>query len=58
MAKLSVREEKEIPEGFKEGRNKIIENGKVVRIDIKKSYHFAKGRTGPIIKYKIKEYRR
>ena len=45
-------------ETIPEGQNKIIENGKVVRIDIKKSFHFAKGRSGPIIKYKIKEYRR
>ncbi len=58
MAEL-IREEKYIPEGFKEGRNKIIENGKVVRIDIKKKYYFVKGGGGRmIIEYKIKEYRR
>ncbi len=58
MAKLSIKEEKEIQEGLKEGRNKIIEKGKVVRIDIKKKYHFKKGATAPTIIYKIKEYRR
>ena len=43
-----VKYEKEIPKGLKEGRNKIKEDEKIVRIIIKK---FRKG-------YKIIEHRR
>jgi len=56
MAELS-REEKEILEGLKEGRNKVIENGKITRIDVKKKYLLGKGGIKKVY-YKIKEYRR
>lgn len=38
----------EIPEGLKEGRNKLIKEGKTVRVIVKRSKFYVKGKSNQI----------
>ena len=58
MSKTVTYEDK-LPTDLKLGRNKVIKNGKVIRIDVKKIKIYIMGKFGEFEeKFKITEYSR
>ncbi len=55
--RVVVKHENEIPKGLKLGKNKIMEDGKVVRIRVETFGQFFKDSSAQKKQYKITEWR-